>query len=166
MSMPDDLRVIEQVQRRRESPEMAAAFAGAVRKLFGDLGWWTDLADEAGDFACVPPVYDDVRAVFHANAGGFVDVRQGATNERHVDIVHLITRALALASHGVGRLPESPSDIRMLVPRVVARSEGLTLTDTEFEAWAAVPPVRRAVEAIMAGLDTSRSTAHQTRDPE
>jgi hypothetical protein len=149
MNTRDDQRSVDQVLQRRASPELSAAFAGAVRELFQGLGWWTDLPID-GHFECAPPVYDDVRAAFHANGGGFVDLRMGKTNERYVDITHLVSRLLALASLGCGQLPDSATDMRRLVSRVIARSECLPTDDVSLDACVAIPAFARAVDQMAA----------------
>jgi hypothetical protein len=151
MSTRDDQRSVDRVLRRRASPELSAAFAGAVRELFQGFGWWTDLPID-GDFECVPPVYDDVRAAFHANGGCFVDLRVGKTSERYVDIAHLVSRLLVLASLGCGRLPDSPIEIRRLVSRAINRSECLPTDDASLDSSLAIPAFARAVDEMMSIL--------------
>lgn len=151
----DDLRAIDQVRRRRASPELAAAFAGAVRELFRELGWWTDVV-ESGDFECVPPGYTDVSAAYRAENGGLIDLRIGATSERHVDIVHLLSRLLALAASGCGRLPAESIEVRRLLVRVMA-ADGVQADDAAIDAYAASPAVSRPFQALMSVIEDVRA---------
>lgn len=155
----DDLRAVDQVLARRQSPELSTAFAGAVRKLFEELGWWTGLA-EAGDLECVPPEYTDVSATFLAGNGGYIDLRIGATTERHIDIVHLLSRLVALAANGCGRLPPESIEVRRLLARAIAAAEGLPADDATLDVFAALPGFSGAFEALQTLIeDAKRETA-------
>ncbi|CAB3753074.1 hypothetical protein [Paraburkholderia solisilvae] len=155
MSGQDDLRVIDQVHRRRASPELSKAFADAVLKLFQGCGW---LASPVAleDFDAIPPLYDDVSAAFRAASGDYVDLRIGATNERHADIVCLISRVLALTACGCGRLPDSPIETRRLVVDVMARSERLPADAASLDACLSIPAFGCAVDELLAALDEMR----------
>ncbi|KWA45814.1 hypothetical protein WL27_05390 [Burkholderia multivorans] len=153
----DDLRAIDQVRRRRESPELAAAFARASGDALRGLGWTPTGLTETGAVVWLPPgAFSEVSAAYRPESGGLIDLRIDATTERHVDIVHLLSRLLALAASGCGRMPADPADVRRMLVRAVAMAEGVQADEAVFDAYAMSPAVSRPFEALMCVIENAR----------
>ncbi|KGW22655.1 hypothetical protein [Burkholderia pseudomallei] len=156
----DDQRAIDQVLRRRESPELAAAFARASGEVLRELGWLPTDVSETGAVLWLPPgAFSDVSAAYRPESGGLIDLRIGATSERHVDIVHLLSRLLALAASGCGRLPAESIEVRRLLVRAMAAAEGVPADDAAIDAYAASPAVSRPFEALMGVIASTDEVA-------
>ncbi|AIV49555.1 hypothetical protein [Burkholderia pseudomallei] len=156
----DDQHAIDQVRRRRESPELAAGFAQASGDVLRALGWRATGLTETGAVVWLPPgAFSDVSAAYRPESGGLLDLRIGARSERHVDIVHLLSRLLALAASGCGRLPDESIEVRRLLVRAMAAAEGVPADDAAIDAYAASPAVSRPFEALMAVIASTDEVA-------
>lgn len=153
----DDQRAIDQVLRRRESPGLAVAFARASGEVLRELGWLPTDLSETGAVVWLPPgAFSDVSAAYRTESGGHIDLRIGATSERHVDIVHLLSRVIALAASGCGRMPAEPAGVRRMLVRAMAMSEGVQADEAVLDAYAMSPAVSRPFEALMRVIENAR----------
>ena len=151
MSAPADDRTINDLLARRASPELAAEFAEAVRDCFKLFGW-LPIGAGNGDFAAVPPTRDDVVAIFHADSGGSVELRVGAT-ELIADGTELVARLASLAAVGCGRLPDSALETRRLLTLAVARFAGLPTDGDSLDKYADHPAMRWPIDELLAGIE-------------
>lgn len=154
----DDQRAIDQVLRRRESPELAAAFARASGEVLRELGWLPTDLSETGAVVWLPPgAFSDVSAAYRPESGGLIDLRIGATSERHVDIVLLISRLVALAALGRGRLPAESTEVRRLLVHAMAAAEGVPADEAALDSYAASQVVNRPFQALMSIIEDVRA---------